>query len=450
MKTFKIARGLRLPITGEPDRVVEATPRVRSVAVIGSDFVGMKPTMEVMEGDTVKLGQVLFTDKKTPGVRYTSPAAGRVSAINRGARRALQSVVIEVGEEEEEETFAAFPASELRGLDGDAVRRNLIASGLWCALRTRPYSKVPSPDGSPNSLFVNAMDTNPLSLPPRQFLAGRENDFVNGLTVISKLTDGALYLCHGPGESIPGADLDFVTPVAFSGPHPAGLTGTHMHFVDPVEVDRVNWSINYQDVRAIGALFTTGRLNVERVVSLAGPAVQRPRFLRTRMGASTDDLVRGELAEGENRVISGSVLSGRKAFGPFAYLGRYHLQVSALKEGSERVLLGWHRPGLDKFSVKPTFISSLFPKRKFAFTTSTEGSKRAMVPIGMYEKIMPLDLMPTYLLRALIVGDTDTAQALGCLELDEEDLALCTFVCPGKTEYGPILRENLTRIEEEG
>ena len=450
MKTFKIARGLRLPITGEPDRTIEAAPRIRSVAVIGSDFVGMKPTMIVGEGDTVKLGQVLFTDKKTPGVRFTSPAAGRVTAVNRGARRALQSVVIEVGEEETEETFAAFPAGELRGLDGDTVRRNLIASGLWCALRTRPYSKVPSPESSPHSLFVNAMDTNPLAVPPGQFLAGRENDFVNGLTVISKLTGGALYLCHGLGESVPGGDLDFVTPAAFSGPHPAGLTGTHMHFVDPVDVNRVNWSINYQDVWAIGVLFTTGRLNVERVVSLAGPAVRRPRFLRTRMGASTDDLVRGELDEGENRVISGSVLSGRKASGPFTFLGRYHLQVSVLKEGRERVFLGWQHPGLDKFSVKPTFISSLLPRRKFAFTTSTEGSKRAMVPIGMYEKIMPLDLMPTYLLRALIVGDTDMAQALGCLELDEEDLALCTYVCPGKTEYGPILRENLTRIEEEG
>lgn len=429
---------------------METAPRVHSVAVIGSDFVGMKPTMEVREGDAVKLGQVLFTDKKIPSVRYTSPAAGRVTAINRGARRVLQSIVIEVDEEEEEETFSVFTADELKALDGDIVRRNLIASGLWCALRTRPYSKVPSPENPPHSLFVNAMDSNPLALPPGQFLVGRENDFFNGLTVLSKLTEGALYLCHGFGETVPGADLEFVTPVAFSGPHPAGLTGTHMHFVDPVDVNRVNWSINYQDVRAIGTLFTTGRLNVERVISLAGPAAKRPRFLRTRMGASTDDLVRGELTEGENRVISGSVLSGRKASGPFAFLGRYHLQLSALKEGRGRVLLGWQRPGLNKFSVKPTFLSSLFPKRKFVFTTSTEGSKRAMVPIGMYEKIMPLDLMPTYLLRALIVGDTDMAQALGCLELDEEDLALCTFVCPGKTEYGPILRENLIRIEEEG
>ena len=447
---FEIKKGLDLPITGEPELTVEEAVSVRTVGVIGTDFVGMKPTMEVKEGDAVKLGQVLFTDKKTPGVRYTSPAGGKVLAVNRGARRMLLSVVIEIAGEEEEEVFESYSAEELSGLNRDAVERNLIASGLWCSLRTRPYSKVPAPGSSPNSIFVNAMDTNPLAIQPHLVIKGREDDFINGLRVVSKLTDGDLYLCHATGISIPGADIDLVTSAEFKGPHPAGLTGTHMHFIDPVDSRKTNWSLNYQDIMAIGALFTTGRLNVERVISLAGPTVKKPRFLRTRLGACTDALVDGELEERENRVISGSVLSGRRANGPTAYLGRYHHQVSVLEEGRERVFLGWQRPGLDIFSVKPAFLSALFPRKKFPFTTSTEGSKRAMVPIGMYEKIMPLDTIPTYLLRALIVGDTDMAQALGCLELEEEDLALCTFVCPGKTEYGPLLRENLTRIEVEG
>ncbi len=446
---YRIKRGLDLPITGEPEPTIEEAEGIRSVALIGTDYLGLKPTMEVAVGDTVKQGHVIFTDKKTLGVRYTSPANGKVVAINRGEKRILQSVVIEITGEEEV-AFTSYTEEQIDSLTLEQVKENLIESGLWASLRTRPYSKVPSPQTQPHSIFVNAMDSNPLAVDPAVVISGRERDFTNGLKIISKLTEGSTFLCHGTGLELPEVDRNGVRPAEFQGPHPAGLTGTHMHFLDPVSAKKSNWFLNYQDVLAIGPLFSTGKLNVERVISLAGPAVERPRFIRTRVGASTEDLTDKQLKEGESRVISGPVLSGRKAEGPFSYLGRYHLQVSALKEGRERVFLGWQTPGFDKFSVKPTFVSTLLKGKRFDFTTSTEGSKRAMVPIGMYEKVMPLDIEPTFLLRALIVGDTDMAQALGCLELEEEDLALCTFVCPGKTEYGPILRDNLTKIELEG
>ena len=445
----RIKKGLDLPITGRPDQNVVESKSVGSVAVIGTDSVGLKPTMEVAVGDTVKLGQVVFTDKKTPGVKYTSPANGEVVAINRGAQRMLQSVVINITGEEAE-SFASYSENEISCLTPEQVKENLIESGLWTSLRTRPYSKVPSPETRPHSIFINAMDSNPLSADPAVVIRGREGDFAIGLKVVSKLTEGSTYLCHGSGVPLPEGGLNGIDVNEFQGPHPAGLAGTHMHFLDPVSTKKTNWFLNYQDVLAVGALFTTGELNVDRVISLAGPVVERPRIIRTRLGASTENLTSGELKEGENRIISGSVLSGRKAEGPFAFLGRYHLQVSVLMEGRERVFLGWQSPGFDKFSVKPTFVSTLLKGKRFPFTTSTEGSKRSMVPIGMYEKVMPLDIEPTFLLRALIVGDTDMAQALGCLELEEEDLSLCTFVCPGKTEYGPLLRDNLTRIELEG
>ena len=445
----RIKKGLDLPITGGPDQNVVESKSVGSVAVIGTDSVGLKPTMEVAVGDTVKLGQVVFTDKKTPGVKYTSPANGEVVAINRGAQRMLQSVVINITGEEAE-SFASYSENEISGLTPEQVKENLIESGLWTALRTRPYSKVPSPETQPHSIFINAMDSNPLAADPAVVIRGRKGDFAIGLEVVSKLTEGSTYLCHGSGVPLPEGGLNGIDVNEFQGPHPAGLTGTHMHFLDPVSTKKTNWFLNYQDVLAVGALFTTGELNVDRVISLAGPVVERPRIIRTRLGASTENLTSGELKEGENRIISGSVLSGRKAEGPFAFLGRYHLQVSVLMEGRERVFLGWQSPGFDKFSVKPTFVSTLLKGKRFPFTTSTEGSKRSMVPIGMYEKVMPLDIEPTFLLKALIVGDTDMAQALGCLELEEEDLSLCTFVCPGKTEYGPLLRDNLTRIELEG
>jgi Na+-transporting NADH:ubiquinone oxidoreductase subunit A len=238
---------------------------------------------------------------------------------------------------------------------------------------------------------------------------------------------------------------------AFAGPHPAGLPGTHIHFLDPVSENKTVWFVGYQDVIAFGTLFRTGRINVDRVISLAGPVVEKPRLVRTRVGACTDDLVAGELREGDHRVISGSVLSGRTAAEPHNFLGRYHLQISAIEEGHRRELFGWSMPGLNKFSVTRSFASFWLPnKRRFDLTTSTGGSKRAMVPIGLYEKVVPLDILPTYLLRALIMDDVEQAQALGCLELDEDDLALCTFVCPGKYDYGPILRRNLTTIEIEG
>ena len=257
-------------------------------------------------------------------------------------------------------------------------------------------------------------------------------------------------MCKAPGANIPGSDLQDIVTEEFAGIHPAGLAGTHIHFLDPVSIKKVVWYINYQDVIAIGKLFTEGKLWVERVVSLAGPETSKPKLIRTRMGANTDDLVAGELSCKDCRVVSGSVLAGRKAQDSFAFLGKFHLQVTILKEGTKREFLGWLRLGVEKFSIKNVFFSRLMPAKKFAFTTSEEGNKRAMVPIGMYEKVMPLDIQPTFLLRSLIMEDTDKAQALGCLELDEEDLGLCSFVCPGKYDYGSILRKNLTLIEREG
>lgn len=443
-----IRRGLDLPIVGTPEQIVHPGPEIRSVALVGFDYVGMKPTMAVKEGDRVQLGQLLFTDKKTEGVRYTSPATGTVSAINRGAKRVLESVVVEVDNaagEAEEQTFDSWADSELSSLEHSKVVDNLVQSGLWTALRTRPYSKVPAPDSTPHSIFVTAIDTNPLAGDPAVIIAENPDAFVNGLRVLTRLGASAVHLCTAPGVNIPAAEG--VTRHEFAGPHPAGLVGTHIHFIDPVNAEKTVWHVGYQDVIAIGKLFTTGRLSTERVVALAGSGVTQPRLIRTRLGANLDQL--GAIAAG-NRVISGSVLSGRTANAAVAYLGRYHQQVTALPEGDERVFMRYMSPGPNYHSSLPIYLSSLSRGKTFKMNCSTNGSERAMVPLGNYENVMPLDVLPTQLLRALIVGDTEMAQKLGCLELDEEDLALCTYVCVGKYEYGPILRDNLTRIEKEG
>lgn len=442
----KIKRGLNLPISGAPKQIIEDGPAIRTAAVLGNDYVGVKPTMQVKVGDKVKKGQTLFTDKKNEGVRFTAPAAGIVAAIHRGQKRVLQSVVIDV-EEGGEESFAAYSPTELSQLGYSRVEQNLLASGLWTAFRTRPFSKIPVPGSSPHSIFVTAIDTNPLAADPAVVIKDEVVAFQQGLDVLSNLCK-TVYLCKAAGARIGGNGI--AKEEEFDGPHPAGLPGTHIHFLDPVHLKKMVWHINYQDVIAIGKLFTTGKLCNQRVIALAGPQVRNPRLVRTILGASTDELVAGQAEAGENRVISGSVLAGDTAYGPFAFLGRYHLQVTVIREGRERNLLEYVWPGAEKHSVLNTFLSKLTPGKLFPFTSTTNGSQRAMVPVGSYEKIMPLDILPTQLLRALIVGDTESAQQLGCLELDEEDLALCTYVCPGKYEYGPILRDNLTRIEMEG
>lgn len=441
-----IKKGLDLPIAGAPKQEIEDGPAIGKVAILGVDSIDLRPTMAVSEGDSVKKGQLLFEDKKTPGVRYTSPASGKVIGVHRGAKRALLSVVIEIAGDEEER-FEQHVGTAPDQLSRQQVRDTLVESGLWAALRTRPYSKVPMPASVPHSIFVTAMDTNPLAADPQAVLRESEDDFARGLTLLGKLTEGPVYVCKAPGVSIAAAEAQVVE---FAGPHPAGLPGTHIHFLDPVGAAKTVWHIGYQDVVACGKLFATGSLWTERVVALGGPQVEQPRLLRTRQGACLSELTAGQLQPGENRVIAGSVLAGRVASGPLDFLGRYHAQVSVLAEGREREFLGWQKPGVDKFSIKNVFASKLLPSQLFDFTTSTEGSDRAMVPIGSYEQVMPLDILATLLLRALIVEDTDRAQALGCLELDEEDLGLCTFACPGKHEYGPILRRNLARIEREG
>ncbi|MFB9145061.1 Na(+)-translocating NADH-quinone reductase subunit A [Halomonas alkalicola] len=447
---IEVKKGLDLPIAGAPEQRIEDARPVRHVAVLGTDYVGMKPTMEVREGDRVKLGQLLFTDKKIDGVRFTAPAGGEVIAINRGEKRRLLSVVIKVDETEAAVEFKAHGRDGLEGLERQAVVDQLVESGLWTALRTRPYSRTPAIDSKPSDIFVTAVDTHPLCPDPAEIINEQPQAFEDGLKVLARLTAGKVYLCTAPGARIPGGDVKGVQVEQFGGPHPAGLVGTHIHYLSPVGLHKRVWHIGYQDVIAFGKLFAEGKLDVSRVVGVGGPRAEKPRLLRTRIGASTEELLAGEVVDPEGtRVISGSVFSGFACEGSLRYLGRFHNQFSLLEEGNKRLFMGWLSPGANRHSVLGIYLSKFTGLKDYAPTTSTNGSERAMVPVGAYEAVMPLDILPTQLLRSLIVGDIETAMQLGCLELDEEDLALCTYACPGKYEYGPILRDNLTLIEKE-
>jgi len=508
MAVHHIKKGLDLPISGGPSDRLEDGIGVSRVAVVADDYPLMKPRMHVVEGDQVKRGQPLFEDRKAEGVVFTSPAEGEIVAINRGERRVLQSVVIALSPAERQgegshHDFESYQGGALGQYNRESLKALLSESGLWTALRARPYDRIPALTEECSSVFVTAMDTNPLAGSVTVALQGREADFRGGLDALGLLTDGKVFLCKAPGSEVPVTTN--VEVAEFGGIHPAGLPGTHIHTLDPVGRTKTVWHVGYQDVAAIGALVRTGKLDVTRVVALAGPLVAEPRLLKTRQGASVTELTAGQLEEGAPpRRVAGSVLNGRTANCEiWGYLGRYHNQISVLKEDTERVLFGWLGSEKTQYSVTRAFFPipllagggtflgllaipwpegssvprlfffqltiicglilayhlfrmglSLLSKDKggdkIPMTTTAHGSHRAMVPIGSFERVMPLDVLPTFLLRALDVDDVESAEALGCLELGEEDLALCSFVAPGKTDYGKALRRNLDIIWKEG
>lgn len=445
---YRLIEGLDLPLEGKPVQNIEEGPAIKTVALLGDDYVGMRPTMLVNVGDKVKLGQPLFNDKKTEGVVFTSPGSGTVKEINRGEKRKFESIVIELSGDDE---VVFDTAKDLANIERQKIEDQLVQSGLWTAFRTRPFDKTPALGSEPNSIFVTAIDTSPLAAEPELIVAKHNQLFTAGLQVIRQLSEGKTYVCTREDSRIPGDGIPNVETEEFIGPHPAGLAGTHIHFIDPVGPNKTVWHIGYQDVVAIGHLFTTGKIMTERVISIGGPRVGNPTLYTTRIGACLDEVISAAKVDLNNsRVISGSVLAGRKSSEMRNYLGRFHTQVSVLEEGNHREFLGWQKPGFDKYSVTNIYGGSFLKDVLFKLTTSTGGSHRSMVPVGTYERVMPMDILPTQLLRALLSGDTDSAQDLGALELGEEDLGLCTFVCPGKNNYGSILRENLTLIEKEG
>ncbi|UUX49295.1 Na(+)-translocating NADH-quinone reductase subunit A [Nisaea acidiphila] len=447
MQHFSLRKGLDLPVSGAPEQTIHDGPAIRTVACLGADYIGLKPRLAVSEGDVVAPGTRLLAHKDTPDVCVTSPVAGRVKAVNRGPRRVLVSVEIDVDPTAAEaiDFSNVGDATTVEGL----VER-LCAAGLWTSFRTRPYSKVPTSDSRPAAIFVTAMDSEPLAPDAGLIIREASEAFRSGLEAISKLTDGRTYLCQEAGQEIPGAELAGVEAASFSGPHPAGLPGTHLHFLNPPTAEKSVWTIWYQDVIAIGRLLLTGKLDPERVIALSGPLCVKPRLIRTVAGASMTDLTKGEIDETvPNRMISGSILSGRAGEGPDAYLGRYARQVTVIEEDHKQIPLGWIRPMPGKYAFQPVLGSAL-AKKFYALTSNLNGGRRAMVPLGTFEQLMPQDVLPTQLLRALLVMDTEAAQSLGALELDEEDLGLVGFACPAKYEYGIALRDCLTKIEKEG
>ena len=447
MNKFNLKKGLDIPIAGQPKQVIEDTKIPNSVAILGPDYKGLKPKMFVNVGDKVKRGTPLFCHKDNPDAFFVSPCKGFVKEINRGEKRALLSVVIDI-ENVEDKGIAITKLNSKEKSKKEFNRKCLLDSGLWTSFLTRPYSKIPDSKSDPSSIFITAMDTEPLSPDADLIIKKDFKAFEEGINRIATLTEGKVFICKKENSNIDVNDFD---TYEFAGPHPAGLSGTHMHFLDPPNANKTVWSVGYQDVISIGKLFLNGYIDIDRTISVGGPLSTNPRLIKTIVGASLDDILEGEYDKTENcRVISGSVLSGSHADGDTAYLGKYSRQVTLIKEDKEKHFFGWIKPQPNKYSVMPVLLSAFSFFKLFNLTSNLNGGRRAMVPTGIFECLMPQDFLPTQLLRSLLVMDTDVAQSLGALELDEEDIALCTFACPAKYEYGTALRDSLTKIEKEG
>jgi len=448
---IRIKKGLDIPISGAPQQSVHPGTRPLRVAVSGRDYTGLKPRVLVAQGDRVGFGETLFVDKRDPCVKYTAPGTGVVEAVDLGPRRVLERVVIRLEDDRfEDQRFEPLTNEAITCLGRDKIVERLLDSGLWPAFRTRPFSRVPPSDSQPHSIFVTALDTQPLAADPAVVIGPTHTWFGAGQLVLSRLTSGPVWLCTGPGWEVPAAESEAVRQVTFTGPHPSGLPGTHIHHLDPAGMGHTVWHIGYQDVIAIGKLFSAGLISADRVISIAGEPVHRPRLIQTRQGACVDEFSLGEIDQPETcRIVSGSVLGGRAASGGALFLGRYHNQVSVIRQGSGRRLFGWLGLVSPEFTASSGLFRASGHAMEYPFSTARHGRPSAMLPSFLFERVFPFDILPSALFRALLVGDADQAQALGCLELDPEDLALCSFVCPAKCDYGAALHATLDRIQRD-
>jgi len=436
---IKTKKGLNLPISGNPSLDVDFSTSINSIAILGTDFVGLKPTMMVDEGDTVLSGQKLFENKKNPGTYITAPLSGVIKSINRGDKRRFLSLIIETDDSLDLLNF------DLN--DYSSPIDFLVDSGALAYFRTRPYNRMPIPSELPSAIFINACDTNPLSIDPHELIKFDQDLFNQGLKFIQSINGDIKTFCSYQNNDF-DKSVEGVSYNQFKGPHPAGLVGTHIHFLYPVGQNRSVWTISWQEVISLGYLLHNNNLRSDKNVTIGGPNTYDPKILKVKHGSNLSELTAGKIFD-NSRVISGSVLNGHSGENVMNYLGSFDNQVSVLPDESNDILFNWAMPGSTLHSNLPAFISSWIKPIKFTFNVSMNGGNRAIVPVSSYQEIMPLNILMTQLLKSLVTLDIELGEKLGVLELAPEDLGLASYVCPSKYDYQSILDSNLEKMYEE-
>lgn len=453
MSRFLIKRGLSIPLEGKPSSECVAALEFPVCKISPSEYPGLKHKLLVDEGDAVRAGDPLVACKRREGLRIVSPVAGTVRAIVYGERRAVDAIEIEPSSAGDGAAFPSYGADEIRDLPREKVLEQLLTSGLFCSIIQRPFSHVPEVDAVPKSIFVNAMETGPYHADPAVVLRDQGAALQAAVDALGRLTEGAVHVCSGdPSQLLPILDLERAEKHVFDGPHPAGNASVHIHHVDPIRPGDTVWTIKARDAIAIGRLFLDGSLPTTRIVALGGPGI-RPearKHYRIRRGATLEPILRDALADGAYRLIQGDVLTGFEAEAS-SPLRDSADSLTAVYEVAERRFLGWLDPGFRTFSHSRTFLSNWLPgRRAYALNTDVNGSLRAMVKTGHYDRFLPLDLMADFLIRAVLAHDTDEAVQLGILETDPEDFALCSYVCPSKMDLMGVIRAGLDEVEAEG
>ena len=448
-EVIKIKKGLDIKMKGQAEKIYVKAPRAKTYAIKPPDWHGLTPKIIPKLCDEVKVGTPIFFDKYNPEVKFCSPVSGILSSINRGERRRIVEVVVEDNGKDTHETFLhGDPA----GMKREQIVENLLSSGLWPAIRRRPYTVIAKTGEVPKSIFISAFDTSPLAPDFDFLLKDSEEDFQWGVNVLKQLTEGRVYLnLDGRFPSVRTlSGIKGVEINRFKGPHPAGNVGIQISRLDPINKGEVVWVVQPQDVVAIGRLFKTGKYDPSMIVALTGSRVNKPQYYKVIRGASVSTILVNQLKEGDNRVISGNVLNGRTINPETGYIGFFDSQITVIPEGNYYEFFGWMKPGLKKLSVSRSFASTwLTPNREFDLDTNFHGGQRAFVMTGEYEKVLPMDIYPVQLLKAILVNDIDKMEQLGIYELDEEDLALCEFVCTSKTPVTKILRDGLRALRKE-
>ncbi len=444
-KIIKLCKGLDIRLQGEAAKTIVDAPKASEYAVSPLDFEGVTPKMLVKVGDTVEAGSPLFFDKKRPEIIFTSPVSGTVAAVNRGEKRKILSVVVTA---DKETAYKQFPSLDLTKASREQIIELLLESGLWTMFVQRPYGVVASPSDKPKAIFVSAFDSAPLATDYDFALAAEQQSLQAGFDVLGRLTDGKVHLSYNACGQVP--QIKGVELHAFKGKHPAGNVGVQINHISPINKGEKAWTLNIQDVAILGRLFLTGKVDMTRVIAVAGSCVAEPKYYRVVAGASVESILGGKLSNEHARVISGNVLTGRNV-GKEGFLGVNANMITAIPEGDTYEMLGWAMPRFNKFSVSRAYLSWLMPWRKYNLNTNMNGGERAFVMSDTYGKYLPMDIYPVHLIKACLANDLDKMENLGIYEVIEEDLALCEFVCPSKIEIQQVLRNgiNLMMKEEE-
>jgi Na+-transporting NADH:ubiquinone oxidoreductase subunit A len=445
--TIKIKRGLNIPLAGKAKETITNDTTSATYAVKPVDFNNIHPKLAVKQGDRVQAGTTLFFDKNKPDIRFTAPVSGTVSTIHRGERRVILEVVVEA---DNKNRYYDFGKTNIDQANKVEIKDKLLQSGLWPVIKQRPYNTIASPEILPKAIFISGFHTAPLAPDMNILLEGEADAFQNGIYALQKISEAEIHVGlradHTNPEAIEKAQS--IKKHFFKGPHPAGNVGTHIHHINPVNKGDIVWTIHPQHVVMIGRLFRDGIYDVRKTIALTGSEVKETGYYKVISGCSLTNLIEQNIKPGRLRYISGNVLTGRK-IAASGHLGFFDDQFTVIPEGDQPEFFGWAKPGLNKYSASKAFLSAFFPKKAYRMNTNLHGGRRAFVASGQYERVLPMDLYPVHLLKAILVEDIELMENLGIYEVVEEDLALCEFVCTSKTKVQSILRKGLDLMIKE-